>query len=57
VTLNGACGGHVDITAITQSCKVSVSVYIVSEGQITPPQTIIISQAVTERNVCLLFSG
>jgi hypothetical protein len=55
VALNGACGGNVDKAAITGSYKVSVSVYFASEGQITPPQTIIISQAVTDRNVCLFL--
>jgi hypothetical protein len=54
VALKEACGGSTDITGITESYNVSVSVYFVSESQIKQPQAIIISQAVTEKK-SLLF--
>jgi hypothetical protein len=34
-----------------------VIVRFVSNGQITPPLTVIVRQVVTERNVSLLFTG
>jgi hypothetical protein len=40
----------VEITAISEICKMSVSVCFVSEGHITQ-LTVIIGQAVIERNV------
>jgi hypothetical protein len=36
---------------------VSVNIYFVSEGQVILPPTVIVGQLVTERNICLLFSG
>jgi hypothetical protein len=36
---------------------VFVSVYFVSESQITHPQTVTVDQVVTERNAFFLFSG
>jgi hypothetical protein len=43
----------VKIIAIPDIRKVSVSIYFVSEDQITSPPTVIVGQVVTERNVCM----
>jgi hypothetical protein len=48
---------NVKIIAVPDIHKMAVSINFVSEGQITPPPTVIVGQVVTERNICLLFSG
>jgi hypothetical protein len=46
-------GGCVKIIAISGNYKVTVRVYFVPEGHITPSLTTIIGQLMTERNVSL----
>jgi hypothetical protein len=50
-------GDNVKIIAIPYIREVSVSIYFVSEGQITPTPAVIVEKVVTERNICLLFGG
>jgi hypothetical protein len=50
-------GENVEIIAIAEICKLTENVYFVSEDQITPPLTVVVSQVATGGNVFLLFSG
>jgi hypothetical protein len=34
-----------------------MSAFVISEGQITQPSTVVVSQAVNERTLALLFTG
>jgi hypothetical protein len=52
---NRVCGGNVGTVAVVE--YMPVSVYFVSEGQITQSPSVIIGQVVTESYVSLLFSG
>jgi hypothetical protein len=54
---NGVYCSNVKIIAISKICEVSVTVYFISESQVTQPLTVIISQVVNERNVCHSFNG
>jgi hypothetical protein len=54
---NGVYGGNVEIIAISEICKVSVTVCFVSYGQISQKLTVIVGQVVNERNLSLLFNS
>jgi hypothetical protein len=47
----GVYEGNVEIIALSEICKIYVSVYSVSNGQINQPLTVTANQIVTERNI------
>jgi hypothetical protein len=49
------CGDGVEIIAIIDFYEASVSVYFVSEGQITPSPIVMDAQVLNGKNVSLLF--
>jgi hypothetical protein len=51
------CGCNIEIIPITKIYEVSVNIYFLYECQITEPSTIIVGQVVTERTLCVLFTG
>jgi hypothetical protein len=52
----GVYDGNVEIMAIAKIDEASLSIYFVSEGQITQSLTVRAGQVVSERNSSLLFS-
>jgi hypothetical protein len=46
-----------EVIAIFEMYKISVSVSFVSERKMTPPPNIVVGQAVTKGDVSLLISG
>jgi hypothetical protein len=50
-------GGNIEVTAICEMYKMSVSVSFVSENKMTASPNTVVGQAVTQGDVSLLFSG